>query len=207
MSLLLITSCSCSTSDDSIKNIPSKANATDTAALTSPINTLNIDEYMFRDDVQYVDVRTFDDISQDGYIAGFQFIPFYSLIASFLPSESLYQMKNVKLESGDTVHAGQVGGFVAQYEESESIINQLFAKNKYIFIVSQAGSESAYLINLLIQLGYDGNLLYNIGGVTGSPGVTAYKDTTNNKYYVSGIGNYQLAVNYDLFDDLTPISN
>ena len=203
ITIFIVTSCNCKNNEESHeKNIPVKEISSDTAALTSPVNTLNLDEYMFREDVQYVDVRTLDDINQDGYIAGFQFIPFYSLIGSFLPNESLYQMKNV-----GNIAAGQIGGFVAQYEEAESIINQLFSKNKYIFIVSQAGSESAYLINLLIQLGYDGDLLYNVGGVTGSPGVTAYKDVEGSKYYVSGIGNYQLSISYDLFNELTPIFN
>ena len=114
-------------------------------------------------------------------------------------------MRNVRDEQGNVISAGQVGGFVAQFEESEAIVNQLFSKSKKIFIISQAGSESAYLINLLIQLGYDGNLLYNVGGVTGSPGVTAYVDLEDNQYYIKGTGNYNVSSYYGILNELTPI--
>ena len=186
--------------------IPSKVSVTDNAANTSPINSKNLDYYMFRDDVQYIDLRSGKMILEEGYVSGFKFVPYYSIIASFAEKTTLYQMKTTVDSEGKTHSAGQVGGFVAQYEESESIINSLFDKNKYIFLISQGGSESAYLINLLIQLGYNGNLLYNVGGVSNSEGVTPYRDIKTNKYYVSGIGNYGVTAKYDFFEDLTPIN-
>ena len=77
---------------------------------------------------------------------------------------------------------------------------------KYIFLISQGGSESAYVINLLLQLGYDGNLLYNVGGVSNSEGPTPYKDVEGNKYYVEGHSGFNPSVSYDFVSDLTPIN-
>ena len=146
-------------------------------------------------------------VLEEGYIKGFTFIPYYSVIASFSSKSAFYQMASTTDSDGNHYYSGQVGGFVAQYEESESIINSLFDKNKYIFLISQGGSESAYVINLLIQLGYDGNLLYNVGGVSNSEGVESYRSIADNKYYVSGIGNYGVTVDYNFLDELTPIDN
>ena len=182
-------------------NIPSKEFKEDNSALTSPINSTNLDEYMNRSDVQYVDLRSSRMVLEEGYVAGFSFLPFYNVIASFSGEGTLYKMAKV----GNS-KAGSVGGFLALYEESDDIIKSLFEEDKYIFLISQAGSESAYLINLLIQLGYDGNLLYNVGGVSNSEGPTPYKDISDNKYYVEGHSGFNPSVNYDFVNDLTPIN-
>jgi hypothetical protein len=192
---------------DNYDNIPAKKNSSDNNAMTSPINTRNIDHYMFRNDVQYVDLRSGESIINNGYIAGFEFIPYYSIIASFSEFDGLYQMKGTVDENGNRVSPGQIGGFVAQYEESKSAIESLFSKDKYIFIISIGGSESAYLINLLIQLGYDGNLLYNIGGVSNSDGLESYTSIAANKYYIQGHPSINASLDYGFLDDLTPISH
>ena len=193
----------CSNKDNS--NIPEKKNSTDNAALNSPINSHNLDKYMNRKDVQYVDLRSSKMVLEEGYVAGFEFIPFYNIIASFSGENTLYKMERTTDENGNNIYAGQIGGFVAQYEESQSIIESLFSKNKYIFLISQGGSESSYVINLLIQLGYDGNLLYNVGGVSNSEGVDSYRNVTTNKYYVKGHSGFNASVSYDFLKDLTPI--
>jgi hypothetical protein len=75
---------------------------------------------MFRDDVQYVDLRSSYMVLEEGYVAGFEFIPYYNIIASFSEGQTLYQMV-----AKNGIGAGQVGGFEAQFEESESIIKML----------------------------------------------------------------------------------
>lgn len=195
----------CKKENNNIITIPSKENVFDTSPITSPINSTNLDNYLFREDVQYVDVRDAKGVLQDGYISGFVSIPYYSIIASFNEYEALYKMENIEKDDGSIIYAGQVGGFVPQYEESEDIIKSLFSSNKYIFIVSFSGSESAYVINLLIQLGYNPSLLYNVGGVGGSAGITGYDDIDSNKYFVEGIGNFDISVKYDFYKELTPI--
>ena len=204
--LFLMPGCNSNDNGEKEINIPSKNNANDTSALTSPINTTNLDQYLFREDVQYVDLRSPKMIMNEGHIAGFEFIPFYSIIASFNDDNTLYKMQHV-YNDGQTIPAGQVGGFVKQYEESENIINSLFSKEKYIFLVSQGGSEASYTINLLIQLGYCGNLLYNIGGVMNSEGIASYSSIKTNKYFISGHGDLNISFKYEFMNDLTPVTN
>lgn len=191
---------------ETLKKIPLKDNPNDISSLNSPINSYNLDEYMFRDDIQYVDLRSPYMVLQEGYVAGFEFIPFYALIASFNSDKTLFKMKATYDENNNFIAAGQVGGFVAQYEESTSIIKGLFKKDRPIFLISQGGSESGYVINLLIQLGYDGNLLYNVGGVSNSEGVASYRSISTNKYFVEGTGNLDVKVDYGFTDRLTPIN-
>ena len=203
---VLFTMLGCNKVDsNSSTTIPAKKNDYDTSPITSPINARNLDNYLFRNDVQYVDVRDYKAAIQDGYIASFQFVPFYSLIASFNENEALFRIEN-RISNGVEVAAGQVGGFTPQYEESETLIKAIFSQDKYIFLVSQSGSESAYVINLLIQLGYTPSLLYNVGGVGGSTGIIGYDNISSNKYFIKGIGNIGTDVDYDLLDDLTPIN-
>jgi hypothetical protein len=90
-------------------------------------------------------------------------------------------MAYVTDKDGNTIPPGQVGGFVPQYEQSKNIITSLFEKDKYIFLISQGGSESSYVINLLVQLGYDASLLYNVGGITNGEGIKSYKSIETNK--------------------------
>lgn len=207
VTLMLFIANGCKNREDDYSTIPSKIAANDNSPITSPINTINLDNYMFREDVQYIDLRSTKMVIEEGYVSGFEFIPFVSIIASFEEQEALYQMKRVIDGEGKIYGPGQIGGFIAQYEESESIINSIFDKNKYIFLISQGGSEGAYVINLLIQLGYDGNLLYNIGGVSNSEGVESYRSIESNKYYIEGQGNYfDVSIEYNFLEDLTPIN-
>lgn len=200
-SILLLTSCEPYDSSNEILTIPQKTNITDNDVLSSPINSSNLDNYMFRDDVQYVDLRSVNMVLTEGYVSGFSFIPFYNIIASFTGTKTLYTMKGI-----DNVSPGQVGSFVANYEESNTEIEYYFTKEKYIFFISQGGSEGSYMINLLIQLGYDASKLYNVGGVSNSEGRPAYKNVESNKYFVSsGVNGITFKIDYEYNENLTPI--
>ena len=72
-------------------------------------------------------------------------------------------------------------------------------------IYTIAGSEGSYMINLLIQLGYDGNKLYNICGVVGTEGAYSYVSKGNKKYFVTGTKLLDPYVEQDFSIDLTPI--
>ena len=54
---LLFTGCSNNTSENDFTYIPEKINVDGTSIEDSSINTRNIDNYLFRDDVVYVDLR------------------------------------------------------------------------------------------------------------------------------------------------------
>ena len=196
--------CSCKQGDTQL-DIPAKSTPTETSTITTPINATNLDKYLFRDDVQYVDLREYDLIAKTGHIAGFEFIPFHSLIASFRDERTLYKMKDSQDENGKWTYAGTIGGFYPQYNESKQLIKSLFDSEKYIFFVSHAGSESTYMINLLIQLGYDGNKLYNICGISGTEGGASYISSGNMKYFVGGSNAINVQASYNFGIPLTPI--
>ena len=191
--------------------IPEKLNSSGVGIDDSSVTTLNLDNYLFRKDTIYVDLRPYSWSLRDGYIAGFSFYPFYDLFASRKDSDArLYTMSNVTLDDGTTVQGGQVGSFIPNYVESEQFINDLFPKDKYIFAISQSGLECTYFLSLLIQLGYDASKLYNVGGFSNSTGFDniAYIDLENPKYLVQGnpyLDN-EIHESFNFNENLTPIS-
>ena len=214
MSLFLaIGCCSCDKNVEDYSVIPTKNDVNGVTIEASSVNTKNIDNYLFRDDVVYVDLRPYAEVVKEGHIAGFSFYPFYDLIATMEGSKDidgspkdnrLFKMKN---EMGKL---GTIGNFVPNYEESEQILNVLFPKDKYIFAITISNNEAMYFLNLLIQYGYDSSKLYNIGGFSISTGLEnkAYVSIENPKYLVKGnslIPTTGQNVTFDFMKDLTPI--
>ena len=212
---LLLTGCSSPIRSDNLNNIPAKYNIDGVSIEDSSVNTQNVDNYLFRDDVIYVDLRPYAEVIKEGHIAGFSFYPFYDFIANKEGTKDsegnpidnrLFKMKN---EKG---MLGQIGNYVPNYKESEFVLNDLFPKDKYIFAITISCNESIYFFNLLIQYGYDTSLLYNIGGFSISTGLEnkAYVQLENPKHLVKGnpfipaVGNN---VSFDFFEKLTPIVN
>ena len=202
----LLVGCS-KTPDYSI--IPEKKDPKSVAIIDSGVTTKNINNYLFREDTIYVDLRPYSWILRDGHIAGFGFYPFYDLIAHRQEEDRLFSMDVVYNEDGSKILGGAVGSFSANYEESAMVINKLFPKDKYIFAISQSGLECCYFLNLLIQLDYDPAKLYNVGGFSISTGFenTAYIDIENPIYLVEG--NLLISSNinetFDFMQELTPI--
>lgn len=134
------------------------------------INEQTIDEYLNRSDSVYRDMRLLDDpgnyesIGGDsklsGYIKGFEVIPLpYIIPVSGLPESvgNTYQ--------GETLFSlDSNGNYVANYEESMSIIEKYFPKDKYIFLMCGGGGYAGMMKNFLVSLGWDTNKIYNIGG-------------------------------------------
>lgn len=193
------------------KNIPSKINANSVAINDSGVNTSNIDDYLFRKDVVYVDLRPYSWVAKDGHIAGFSFFPFYDLIAHRKNDDRLFKMDVVYKDDGNKILGGEIGSFTPNFMESEMVINRLFPKDKYIFTISQSGLEGCYFLNLLIQLGYEPSKLYNVGGFSISTGFEnlAYTSIENPKYLVKGnpILTDVQDITFDFMKNLTPIEN
>ena len=85
-------------------------------------------------------------------------------------------------------YIGDINSFEENYEESAQLIAELFPKAKKIIAISTAGVESCYFLNLLIQLGYNGENLYNAGSFTNGMGKDiAYRTYKNARYLVKGI--------------------
>ena len=136
------------------------------------IHVGTIDSWLERDDVAYIDVRMLFDPAQFGAIGGeadltrtirgFRVVPYpYIATLSRLPVPGAYQ--------GDclyTVTWGEDGGVLSvapNYIESEIILDELFPKDKAIFLMCGGGGYSGLMKSLLIHLGWEESLLYNIG--------------------------------------------
>jgi rhodanese-related sulfurtransferase len=188
--------------------LPAKS-AQEVSLQTSPVTPDNLDDYLFLTDTFYVDVRDPNQFLSEGHVAGFSNLPFYGMIVKTAADDfGLFTLSKKTNEQGQVIaNYGGIGSFTPRYQESESIINYLFPKDQAIVVMSTAGVESQYLLNLLLQLGYDGTLLYNAGNFSNSLGsLTAYRLKKNARHLVVGHEAYRLEITYD-FGDLTPLDD
>ena len=133
------------------------------------INESNIDDYLNRTDSVYRDMRMLEDPANyeniqgnrilDGFINGFEVVPLpYILPVTNLPKE----VGNTY--SGNTLFHVENGVYVANYEESLSIIEELFPKDKNIFLRCGGGGYSGMMKKMLVSLGWDESKIYDVGG-------------------------------------------
>lgn len=208
--LLSIVLCGCGPSsieENPANNpLPAKKSADSTLMSESVINVSNLDDFLFREDTYYVDTREINQWLEEGHVAGFVNIPFYQAIANIKTStDVLYSFDRIRDAGGNVIFSlGEPGSFSANYEESLSIINAIFPKDKNIIFLSTAGVEASYLIALLIQEGYDGSKLYNAGPFSNTVGNNvAYRDFKDAKYLIRGNNAYTLDYKIN-FGELTP---
>ena len=142
-----------------------------------------LDNYMFRDDVQYVDLRNYSASFQTGWIDGFEQIPFFDYLDyRAFDREGTYE-------------------FNADQILDQRELERLFDKEKAIFLYADGCIRSGYLKDVLNHIGYervyvlggfyeyegihkvDGNGDYSIGDTFFSSYVN---NTTNYTYYVYG---------------------
>lgn len=133
------------------------------------INEETIDKYLGRSDSVYRDMRMLKDpgnyeaIGGDsylsGFIKGFEVVPYpYLVNVTDLPSEV------GETYIGDTLFTFENGAYRANYEESLEILEYLFPRDKYIFLICGGGGYAGMTKSLLVNLGWDSNKIYNIGG-------------------------------------------
>ena len=134
------------------------------------INEATIDQYLGREDAVYRDMRMLEDPAQyeniggdrflSGYIEGFEVVPLpYIMPVNGLP------MAVGETYSGDTLFGyNDDWDFVPLYEESMSILEELFPKDKVIFLMCGGGGYAGMTKNFLVSLGWDPDKIYNVGG-------------------------------------------
>ena len=161
-----------------------------TFGIDKNINEKTIDNYLNRSDTVYRDMRMLKDpgnyeaIGGDsylsGFIKGFEVVPYpYLVNVTGLPEEV------GKTYEGKTLFTLKDGKYIANYNESLSILEYLFPKDKNIFLMCGAGGYAGSTKEMLVALGWDENKIYNIGGYwyyNGNNNVEV-KRTTNNKQY------------------------
>ena len=181
-----------------------------TFGIDKNINETTIDNYLNRSDSVYRDMRMLKDpgnyeaIGGDsylsGFIKGFEVVPYpYIVNVTGLPEEV------GKTYEGKTLFTLKDGKYIANYNESLSILEYLFPKDKNIFLMCGAGGYAGSTKEMLIALGWDENKIYNIGGYwyyNGNNNVEVKRTTNNKTYYDFYKINYH---NID-FTNLTKVS-
>ena len=133
------------------------------------INESNIDKYLGRSDAIYRDMRMLEDPANyeaiggdrwlSGLIKGFEVVPLPYLVNIELPEAV------GKTYSGDTLYTRDAGGkLTANYKESLQILEDLFPRDKIIFLMCGGGGYAGATKQLLVDLGWNGNNIYNVGG-------------------------------------------
>lgn len=133
------------------------------------INESTIDQYLNRDDAVYIDVRMLKDTANyeaiggdsylSGYIKGFKVVP-YPYICN---PEGLPEDVGVGY-TGNALFTNKDGEYIANYKEAYDIVEEVFPKDKVIFLMCGGGGYAGMMKDLLVTLGYDHTKIYDIGG-------------------------------------------
>lgn len=134
------------------------------------IDETTIDKYLGRKDSVYRDMRMLKDpgnyeaIGGDSYLSGFvngfEVVPYpYLVNVSGLPEEvgDTYTGKTLFTEDKD-------GNLTANYAESMQILEDLFPKDKNVFLMCGGGGYAGMTKAMLVKLGWDADKIYNVGG-------------------------------------------
>lgn len=133
------------------------------------INEATIDNYLGRSDSVYRDMRLLKDpgnyeaIGGDsylsGFVAGFEVVPLpYLVNVSGLPDPV------GQTYTGKTLFTNNNGEYKANYQESLSVLEALFPKDKNIFLMCGGGGYAGMAKALLVAEGWDANKIYDAGG-------------------------------------------
>ena len=134
------------------------------------INESTIDNYLDREDSVYYDMRmlvdeaNYEAIQGDsylsGFVKGFEVVPYpYLVNVTGLPEAvgEPYSGKTLFTQTED-------GKYTPNYEESMSVLEYLFPKDKNIFLMCGGGGYAGMTKAMLVSLGWDANKIYNTGG-------------------------------------------
>lgn len=136
------------------------------------INMVTIDDYLGRSDVAYRDMRMVHDpadyaaIGGDSelslVIKGFRVVPYpYIGTLQELPVAGAYDGERLF----DVVWSGvEVASATPRYGESSLILEELFPRDRAIFLMCGGAGYAFMMRQLLVFLGWNPELLYNIGG-------------------------------------------
>jgi hypothetical protein len=171
--LTLLAACASGEQPPSLPPLPAaEPDADSSFGIDKNINIDTIVDWLGRDDVAYRDVRMLFDPADYGAIGGeadlsrtiegFKIVPYpYIATMTALPVSGAYV--------GDCLFSviwgddGSVVSVEANYDESMMILEELFPKDKAIFLMCGGGGYAGKMRSLLIFLGWDASKLYNVG--------------------------------------------
>ena len=133
------------------------------------VNISTIDQYLNRSDVVYRDLRMFMDFNSteprlEDVLEGFKIVS-YPLLASLPDMSFSGDYRGEKLISLEFGEKATILSSSFDYVESETVINDLFPKDKPILLVCGGGGYAWMMKKLLIHLGWDESKLYVVGGM------------------------------------------
>lgn len=174
------------------------------------INEETIDNYLNRSDTVYRDVRmlidpaNYEAIGGDshlsGFVKGFEVVPLPLLIPAIgLPPEV------GESHIGETLFKLEDGHYVANYKESLDIIEFLFPKDKNIFLMCGGGGYAGMTKTLLIDLGWNKDVVYNVGAYWSYDGVNDVQVKRVNDLGETVYDFYKVPYHEIGFDTLTEI--
>lgn len=137
------------------------------------VNVGTTDQWLGREDVAYRDMRLFFDPADYASIGGdpnltatvegFKVVPFpYLATLPPLPVANAYDGQTAwTVEWADD---GSIVSATPNFRESGPLLDELFPKDKAIFLMCGAGGYAGQAKTLLVHLGWNADKLYNIGG-------------------------------------------
>lgn len=173
------------------------------------VNMDTLDQYLGLKDAVYRDMRMpadpYDyaaiggDSILSGMIEGFTAIG-YPYLA---PTLGMPEVLGEGYDGPTLFSVREDGSYAANYQESLDILEQIFPKDQAIFLMCGAGGYASMTKNLLVNLGWDANLIYNVGGYwfyQGSHNVPVSQPGENGLYRFEGLDIYEID-----FARLTPV--
>lgn len=175
------------------------------------INVDTIDKFLGRKDTVYRDMRMLVDPADfekaggdryiSGYIKGFEVIPYpYLAPVIGLPEEVGEGYQGDSLFSID-----ENGNYIPNYEESLLILEEIFPKDKNIFVICGAGGYAMQTKEMLIKLGWDADKIWNVGcywNYQGKNNVVVKEYYEDDKYYYAFHRVDYIVID---FENLTPV--
>lgn len=134
------------------------------------VNEKAIDKYLNRSDAVYRDMRMLEDPAEYEAIGGDRFLSGYIKGFEIVPLPYIIPVKNLPKEVGNTFIGDTLffqlsdGSYVPMYEETMTIIESLFPKDKIIFLMCGGGGYAGMMKQFLVSQGWNENNIYVVGG-------------------------------------------
>lgn len=194
---------------------PAEVDPDDPFQIDLHITMDTIDNWLNRPEVAYRDLRMFRDpayyeeiggsATLDFTLQGFKVIPYpYIGTLQELPVKGAYT--GPTLFSIEWDENGEILSATANYEQSQPIIEELFPKDQPLFLMCGGAGYANMMRHLLIYLGWDPTLVYNIGGAWGYTGYNLIELTHTRADGTVEFYNWRADTAAIEFDEYTPVA-
>ena len=173
LSLFLSACAAAGNPDEPLAELPPPERDGGMFGVDTNINQATIDDWLERPDVAYIDMRMFYDPADFEAIGGIsrltQTLPGYRVVP--LPYiATLDAMPVSGAYDGDRLfevvwgEGGEILSVSPNYVESETILHELFPKDKVIFLMCGGAGYSFLTRQFLSYMGWDESMIYSTGG-------------------------------------------